>query len=285
VQVFETNGNRAIYKDGWWAGQLLRPSWERIGSPGMSAKELLDGNLHPWELYNLNEDYSQAHDLAAKNPEKLAEMQKLFDEEAKRTNIYPILPLRGLLDKPLAEPTEFVYRDGVNRLQNTANPKLGGGKPYTVEADVVVPAGGASGVIVAQGGRYGGTTLYVKDRHVIYEVNAFGNRSGQLVSSSELKPGKAHIVLHIVPSKNGSGGKGDDQVVLNKKAFPATATLTINGTAAGEAQFVNVPRTGGYWSGAESLDIGSDLGSAVSPDYEVPNRFTGTIDVVKIEVK
>ena len=284
-QVFEINGNRAIYKDGWWAGQLLRSSWERIGGPGMSAKELLDGNLHPWELYNLNDDYSQAHDLAAKYPEKLEEMKKLFDEEAKKTNIYPILPLRGLLDKPIVEPTKYVFRDGVDRFQDTANPKLGGGKPYTVEADVLIPAGGAGGVIAAQGGRYGGTTLFVKNNHVIYEVNAFGNRAGQLVSSIELNPGKAHIVLHVVPAKEGSGGGEDDQGVLNKKAFPATVTLTINGLPAGEAKFVNVPRTGGFWSGAESFDVGSDLGSAVSPDYAVPNRFTGTINQVTVETK
>jgi arylsulfatase len=182
-------------------------------------------------------------------------------------------------------PTKYVFRSGVDRLQETANPKLGGGKPYTVEADVDVPEGGATGVIVAQGGRYGGTTLFVKNDHVLYEVNAFGIRSGQLVSSTTLKPGKNHIVLHIVPDKNGSGGGEDDQGVLRRKSFPADATLTINGAAAGTAHFLNVPRTGGYWSGAETLDVGSDLGSAVSPDYATPNRFSGTIDVVTITLE
>ena len=285
VQVFETNGNKAIYKDGWWAGQLLRSSWERIGSPGMSAKELLDGNLHPWELYNLNDDYSQAHNLADKDPQKLAEMKALFDEEARKTNIYPILPLRGLLDKPLEQKTTYVFRSGVDRMQETANLKLGGGKPYTVAADVEVPSSGANGVIMAQGGRYGGTSLFVKNGHVFYEVNANGNRSGQLVSTVPLKPGKAHIVLHVTPSAAGSGGGEDDQGVLHRKSFPATATLSINGQAAGKADFVNVPRTGGYWSGAETLDVGSDLGSAVSPDYASPDRFSGTIDAVTVTLE
>lgn len=285
VQIFETRGNKAIYKDGWWAGQLLRFSWERIGSPGMSAKQLMDGNLHPWELYNLNDDYSQAHDLASKDPKKLAEMKSLFDEEARKTNIYPILPVRELLDRPLEERSTYVFRDGVDRLQDTANLKLGGGKPYTVAADVVVPAGGASGVIMAQGGRYGGATLFVKDGHVVYEVNASGNRSGQLVSTIPLKPGKDHIVLHIVPDGLGGGGGEGDQGVLHKQWFPAKGTLTINGADAGEARFLNVPKTGGYWSGAESLDIGSDLGSAVSPDYDAPNRFQGTIDKVTVTLE
>ena len=73
----------------------------------MSDKQLLDGNLHPWELYNLNDDYSQAHDLAASDPKKLAEMKALFDEEARKTNIYPILPLRGLMDEPIEERSTF----------------------------------------------------------------------------------------------------------------------------------------------------------------------------------
>jgi arylsulfatase len=285
VQVFETNGNKAIYKDGWWAGQLLRSSWDRIGGPGMSDKELLDGNLHPWELYNLNDDYSQAHNLADKDPQKLKEMEALFDEEARKTNIYPILPLRGLLDKPLDEKTTYVYRTGVERLQDTANLKLGGGKPYTVTADVDVPNGPANGVIMAQGGRYGGTSLFVKDGRVFYEVNVSGNRAGQLVSTVKLNPGKAHIVLHVKPDSEGSGGAEDDQGVLHRKSFPATATLTINGSVAGEAHFVNVPGTGGYWSGAETLDIGSDLGSAVSSDYESPNRFDGTINTVTVSLE
>jgi len=285
VQVFETNGNKAIYKDGWWAGQLLRSSWERIGGPGLSDKQLLDGNLHPWELYNLTDDYSQAHDLADKDPQKLAEMKALFDEEARKTNIYPILPLRGLMDKPMPERSTYVFRDGVDRLQDTANLALGGGKPYTVTADVDVPEAGANGVIMAQGGHYGGTSLFVKDGHVIYEVTVNGNRSGQLVSTFALKPGKAHIVLHIVPEGAGSGGGEDDQGVLHRKDFPATGTLTINSVAAGQAHFLNVPKTGGYWSGAESLDFGSDLGSAVSPDYEPPNRFNGTIDTVTVNLE
>ncbi len=282
IQVFETNGNKAIYKDGWWAGQLLRSSWERIGGPGMSDKELLDGNLHPWELYNLNDDYSQAHNLADKYPRKLAEMEALFDEEARKTNIYPILPLRGLLDKPIPEQSTYVFRSGVDRLQDTANLSLGGGKPYTVTADVTVPSADVSGVIMAQGGRYGGTSLFVKNGYVIYEVNVQGNRSGQLVSTMQLTPGKNRIVLHIAPDGRGTGGEEDDQGVLHRKAFPATGTLSINGKPAGQAHFLNVPKTGGYWSGAESLDIGSDLGSAVSPDYTVPDRFTGTIETVTV---
>jgi arylsulfatase len=248
----------------------------------MSDKELLDGNLHRWELYNLNDDYSQAHNLADKDPQKLKEMEALFDEEARKTNIYPILPLRGVLDKPLDGKTTYVYRAGVERLQETANLKLGGGKPYTVTADVDVPNGPANGVIMAQGGRYGGTSLFVKDGRVFYEVNVSGNRAGQLVSTVKLNPGEAHIVLHVKPDSEGSGGAEDDQGVLHRKSFPATATLTINGSAAGEAHFVNVPGTGGYWSGAETLDIGSDLGSAVSPDYESPDRFDGTINAVTV---
>lgn len=288
IQVFETNGNRAIYKDGWWAGDLLRSSWERIGTPGFTATELLNGHLHPWELYNLNDDYSQAHDLAAKYPKKLAEMKALFDEEARRTNIYPLLPLRRLSDKPMPKKDVFVYRAGVDRLQNTANTPLGGGMPYTISADVDIPEQGVKGVIFAQGGRYGGSSLFVKDGHVFYEVNAFGNRSGQLISTKVLEPGKAHIVLQMEPdavtqmeAETLEQKNGDAKSVRRKR--PYTGTLTINGVPQGETHFINVPRTGGYWSGAETLDIGSDLGSAVSSEYQTPNRFNGVIDKVTIE--
>jgi arylsulfatase A-like enzyme len=287
VQVFETNGNKAIYKDGWWAGQLLRSSWDRIGSPGYSAKQLLDGNTHPWELYNLNEDYSQSNDLATKYPQKLAQMKALFDAEARRTNIYPLLPLRGLIDRPTPEKKKlFTYRSGVDRLQDVANVPLGGGIPYTVTADVVIPEHQAEGVLIAQGGRYGGSSLFIRNNRVVYEVNVFGNRSGQLVAAGELHPGTAHIVLDMTPDMvAGAEATNGDAENAARKPISYTGHLTVNGTPQGEAHFINVPKTGGYWSGAETLDIGSDLGSAASSEYNSPNRFTGKIDKITIELK
>jgi arylsulfatase len=276
VQYFTTSGNRAIYKDGWWAGDLFHSTWETNGIPrtGLSDKDL--GN-HPWELYNLNDDYSQAHDLAAKYPEKLKELQQLFESEAVRNQAYPIVPqYEAYPIHQAAGQTVFTYREGVERLQPAVGPQLGS-RSYTITADIELPAIGGDGVIVAQGGRYGGISLFIKDSRVVYEINAYGNRSGKLVASDPLKPGNAHIVLNLIANN------ADKLATIpfgTRQPVTAVGKLSVNGRPQGEAQFANV-----NVSFAETLDVGSDLGSPVSPDYKTPNRFTGKIDKVTIELK
>jgi arylsulfatase A-like enzyme len=277
IQYFAMSGNRGIYKDGWWAGDRLRYTWEPNGIAGGEAEQPKDYDIHPWELYNLNDDYSQANDLAAKYPDKLKELEQLFDEEAKRNQVYPLLPTYGDLPS-VHEPgqTEFVYRDGVERLTRHVSPPLAG-KNYTLTADVDVPQSGANGVIVAQGGKYGGFSLFVKDKHLIYEINAFGNCSGRVVSTDPLPQGKAHIVISLSRAK---GERDTHQAVLAAgRARPGSATLEVNGKPEGSGQFTNVNGGGG-----ETLDVGSDLGSPVSPDYRSPNRFNGTIETVTFRI-
>ena len=151
-----------------------------------------------WELYNLNDDFSQAHNLAVQNPEKLKELEQLFDSEARRNNVYPLAPHRAPLPAPGGDQTSFVYHVGVQRIPTSSAPRLAG-HAHRITADLDIPAGGAKGVILAQGGRYGGYTLYVKDGRVTYEVNAFGNRTGIIVSSKPLETGKMHIVVDFKP--------------------------------------------------------------------------------------
>ena len=276
VQYFTTSGNRAIYKDGWWAGDLYHTTWEPAGIPRTGASDKDLGN-HPWELYNLNDDYSQAHDLAAKNPEKLKELQQVFESEAARNQAYPVIPLLEVYPiRQAGGQKVFTYREGVERLQPAVAPQLGG-RSYTITADVDVPANGGDGVILAQGGQYGGISLFVKDRRVVYEINAYGNPSGKLIASDELKPGKAHIVLNLTPN-NASPQSGIPFGA--RQPVSAVGQLTINGQPQGKAQFANV-----NLAFAETLDVGSDLGTPVSPDYKSPDRFTGKIDKVIIEIK
>lgn len=281
IQYFETSGNRAIYKDGWWAGNRLRSTWEPNGISG--AERILPQNvdIHPWELYNLNDDYSQADDLAAKYPEKLKELEQLFDQEARRNQVYPLVPQYGLLPSPQVKgKTKFTFREGVDRLTSRVAPIVGG-RAYSITADVDIPQQGASGVIIAQGSRYGGFTLFVKDNHVIYEINAFGNRSGQLVASDALAPGKAHILLDLALDLAAGGDSTATAAPFAARGpHPGTGRLSINGNPEGETHFLNVSGGSG-----ETLDVGSDLGSPVSPDYQSPNRFTGKIDQVTIELK
>ncbi len=276
IQYFTTSGNRAIYDDGWWAGDLFHSTWEsyRLPAGGVPDKDI---DTHPWELYNLNDDYSQAHDLAAKDPAKLKELEQLFDREAARNHAYPLLPPREL--PPFGQGAGqkvFTYRSGVDRLQPVLSPQLGG-LAYAISADVDVPIDGAKGVIVAEGGRYGGLSLFVKGGHVYYEINAYGNRSGQLVSTDVLKPGQNHIVLTLTPRSGANQGPDSH---ASRHPISGAGQLTINGQAEGEAQFANVNLRFN-----ETLDIGSDLGSAVSPEYATPDRFTGTIDKVVIALQ
>jgi arylsulfatase A-like enzyme len=280
VQYFETNGNKAIYKDGWWAGNLLRSSWDRIGSPGYEPEKLLADNTHPWELYNLNEDYSQSTNLADKYPERLAQMKALFDSEARRNQVYPLLPLRQLISRPEDSRTKYVFHGEVNRLQDIMNVHTGAGTGYTISAKVNDP-GTAEGVIIAQGSRYGGFTLFVKNRHVYFEVNSFGHLSGQLVSAKELPPGTSEIVVEVTPSASPKAGAA---AASPNTPFPGSGTLSINGTPQASGAFQNLPASGGYWSAAETLDIGSDLGSPVSQQYTSPFRFSGSIDTVTLQL-
>ena len=273
VQYFAMVGNIGIYKDGWWAGRHYYSPWEQ-GSPWSKGP---GSEQHPWELYNLNEDYSQAHNVSAKYPDKLKELQQLFEQEATRNQAYPLFQPGGNQPPRAGGNDLVVYRDGVDRLANAVVPHIVGRK-HTITADIEVPAQGANGVIIAQGSRYGGFTLFVKDGHVIYEVNAFGNRAGQLVSQASLKPGKAHIVLEVEPD---SASPNNATLLSAPAPRPGTASLTINGVVQGKASFTNLNGS----SYTETLDVGSDLGSPVSSAYQVPNRFAGKIDEVTIQLK
>jgi arylsulfatase A-like enzyme len=276
VQYFATTGNRAIYKDGWWAGDRYSYTWEPRGTFTLGPHTDLD--RHPWELYNLNEDYSQAHDLAAKYPEKLKELQQLFDEEATRNHVYPLIPTFSQQPSPFNGRQVFVFRGGVERIPNRVGPQLAG-RHHQIVADLVIPSTGAEGVILAQGSRYGGFTLYVKENHVVYEVNSYSKLAGRLVSEAPLAPGTAHIELEVVPDPANSG-MGELTILGPRGVRPGTVLLNVNG-ARQQGQFANILGA----SPTETLDVGSDLGSAVSTAYTSPNRFTGTIGTVTIVLK
>jgi arylsulfatase len=263
-------GNRGIYKDGWWAGSRNLLPWQMP-----AFWEHRDLEQHPWELYNLNEDFSQAHDLAAQYPEKLKELQELFDSEARRNNVYPFLPYSAPQPAPNGGGFSFTYRTGVERIPAASAPQLIG-RPFRITADVEIPESGAEGVILAQGSRNGGYTLFVKDGKVAYEVNAFGNVAGAIVSPTVLPPGKSQIVVDFKPEKT----LGRDKIVLWSMGGPAVASLSINGKPAGETRIANF---GGYYR--ETLDIGKDLGTAVSASYASPFVFTGHIQTVRVDVQ
>jgi len=270
-QYFEMVGNRGIYKDGWWAGSRHMLPWLMMGLWDHNPQE------NAWELYNLNQDYSQAHNLATQNPEKLKELQQFFDSEARRNNVYPLVPY------PVSQPTpnngakSFLYHAGMQRIPAGSAPHLSG-RPHRITAEVEIPANGAEGVILAQGGRYGGFSLFVKDGRVNYEVNSSGNSAGTVVSSEPLEAGKAEIVLDFTPDKVAMSGG----LSLLLTSGPGVARLSVNGKPAVETKIASF---GGYGFYFETFDVGSDLGTAVSSNYSSPFAFTGKIETVRVDVQ
>jgi arylsulfatase A-like enzyme len=263
-QVFETVGNRAIYQDGWWAGARHVEPWLTF------ARGEQPIGRHPWELYDLTKDYSQAHDLAAERPEKLAELVALFESEAKRTQVYPLLPKRAPLPSPADGRKSFVYRPGADHIPSRLGPDLAG-KAYRIEAKIVIPDAGAQGVIFADGGDYGGFSLYVKDGAVTYEANAFANVTGRL-TSGRLAAGARTIVFEFTPTGEGPASP--------RGPFAGRGRLLVDGAVVAEGPIDNL-----QVSYNETLDVGLDSGSPVSPSYAAPFGFTGAIESVRIDLR
>jgi arylsulfatase len=278
LQYFTTSGNRGIYKDGWWAGDRYHSTWE-APLPYTNTDKNID--VRPWELYNLNDDPAQAHNLADKYPEKLKELIKVFDEEATRNHAYPILPARSSpLDATQRDKTSFVYRSGDERVPLRYAPGFFG-HAYTIHADVVVPPDGAEGVILADGGELGGLSLFVKNDRVYYEVNVSNDHSDQLIATQVLRPGLQHIELAVAPDSAAAAASpaGNNLGFGSRAPVPGSVRISINGVQAGQAQFSSI------YAAGETLDVGSDLGSSVSLEYKSPYRFTGEIEKVTVELK
>jgi arylsulfatase len=265
-QVFETSGNRAIYEEGWWAGARHVPPW------GPQRADLTPLGQHPWELYDLTRDFSQAHDLAAERPEKLAELVALFETEAKRTQIYPILPERKPLPSPADGRDVFIYRPGADDIPSRIGPKFSG-RAHSIVADLVVPKGGADGVLFADGGDYGGFALYVKDGLLQYDANSFGEITGHVASKTRLPSGALRVSFEFtpVPGEKPKGPRGP---------FAGTGKLFVGDALAGEGRIENL-----VLSYNETLDLGRDDGSPVSPAYASPFPYRGEIKSARVELR
>jgi arylsulfatase len=264
-------GSRGIYKDGWWAGSFDHVPWTTEKSPSNSAPE-----PKPWELYHLDEDFSQAHNLAAEYPDKVKELETLFDSEAKRNHAYPLEPLRNDVPFITSAKTSFVYRSGQDPIPAASAPRVSQ-RAHVITADLNIPASGATGAIVVEGGRYGGFTLYAKSGSLIYESNINGHRVGQVVSSEPLSAGKVTVAVEFTPDNPTT-----DQAsapLAPARLVPGTITLSINGKAVGSG---HIP---GIGNNSDTFDIGYDRGSPVSASYTSPFAFTGEVEKVQVELK
>ena len=268
TQYFEMLGNRAIYDDGWVAATTPpSPPWAAVGG----NVPVLD---YEWELYNVAEDFSQTTNLAAKEPAKLAELQDLFLEEAAKYHVLPIdnskVERLDTTNRPSLTRGRnvFTYYPGAVRIPEGAAPDVKN-KSFQIAASVEVPAGGAEGMLLTQGGRFAGWGLYVLGGKPVFCYNLAGVERTCVTGKNALAPGKHHVEMDFQYAGPGLGKGGK-------------ATLLVDGKPAGE---VAIARTLAFrMSLDETLDCGEDTGTPVSEDYRLPFRFTGKIDRVAVRI-
>ena len=272
TQYFEIFGNRAMYHDGWFARAIHRAPWETRDLPPLESDT--------WDLYNVREDFSLADNVADQNPEKLKELQALFDRDAERFNVYPIDD--RVIDRMNAEiagrpdlmkgRTSLTLYDGMNgMLENTfINVK---NKSKTITAEVEIPKGGANGVILTQGGRFGGWSLYMKDGKPEYTYNFLGLSRDTVAATKPLAAGKATVVLDFAYDGDGLGKGG-------------VATLSVNGKQVAQGRIQKTQPL--LFSADETADVGLDNQTPVAEGIGIgreETRFTGKIAKVTVEVK
>nr|WP_214460633.1 arylsulfatase [Flavihumibacter fluvii] len=265
TQFFDIMASRGIYHDGWFASAPgPREPW--VGGMPKGIKEwspLTD----KWELYNIDEDWSQANDLAAKNPEKLKEMKDLFIEESKKNKNMPIgggmwsTAMFHPEDAPAPKLTAWSFDHPIKRMPESAAPKLGKNSSLvTMEVDVPKVA---SGVLYALAGFSGGVTCYIKDGFLCYEFNLFEVQRTKVRSKAKLPTGKVKIEVESILTASIGG--------------PMDITMRVNGDVVGQGQ---VPAAMSlHFTSNATFDIGIDLDSPVSLDYydKAPFAFNGSI--------
>ncbi|OHX64456.1 arylsulfatase [Flammeovirga pacifica] len=266
TQYFEVGGHHAIYHEGWVASAFHGVPWKFTGSVGFDS-------VH-WELYNVEEDFSQANDLAEKHPEKLKEMIEIFDQEAKKYNVYPLddryaeralNPLRPSITRG---KKHFKYYQGTTRIPEGGTPPVYS-KSHSIKSKVEFK-NGDEGVIVAVGGNVAGYSMYIKDNALHYTYNFFNRERYNITSSIPLKEGENEIELIYMQESDAWGGGGTAQLYINQQCVGETK---INKT---------VPIR---FAVTETTDIGMDLGSTVSEDYIGPFKYTSKIHYVEYIIR
>jgi len=271
TQYFEMAGMRAIYHEGWIASTTpYRAPWD-ITAP--TPKDVVNGLT--WELYDLTKDWTQFNDVAKDNPTKLQELQDLFWVEASK---YQVLPLdasgftRSIAQRPsiVAGRTEFNYLTPITGILPGNEPNIFN-KSYSITADFTVPKGGGEGVLVTDGGRFGGYALYLKKGKPVLNYNLEGVARFRWEGKQALAPGK-----HIVNFDFNYDGPGF--------AKGGTGVLSVDGR---EVAKQTVPHTVPFIFGIdESFDVGSDTGTPVEDaEYQVPFAFNGTLHKVTLKLE
>jgi arylsulfatase len=275
-QYFEIYGNRAMYKDGWIAcARLDRIPW-RV-DPATLAK-FLPGRWKPdgdrWELYHIDDDFSESKDLADEHPEKLHELKELFWQEAEKYQVTPLLagfaPFFGF-HGPAASRTKFTFYTGTENIGSGMIPHVYN-RSFTISAELEVPESGCEGVIVAEADHLGGFSLYVQDGKLHYTYSFLGVEVETLTSTTNMPSGTVNVRYEFTADQEGKAGTG------------GKGRLLVNAKPAGENRLDHSAAF--RFTAYAGMDIGKDNGLTVSRSYKdkAPFAFTGTIKKVVFDI-
>jgi len=269
TQYFELGCNRGLYHDGWMASSAAFVPWD-------PNRQSFDPDKSVWELYNIEDDFSQANDLAAVFPEKLRQMQDMWWVEAAKHQVLP-LDWRAterfnseLMGRPslVRGRDEMTYYPGTIGVPDAASPPMIN-KSWTITADIEVPNGKADGMIVTHGGLEGGYGLYLRDGKPTFVYNFLSVERTTFTAKEALPAGKTQIVVDFKYDGGGMGKGG-------------TVTVSANGKTVAEGRLERtIPA---QFSLGEGLDVGLDAGSPIDFTYQLPFAFTGKIEKVRIKL-
>ncbi len=270
TQYFEMVGNRGVYHEGWTAVTRHGIPWEMVGGAGRPFEEDV------WELYDHAQDWSQAHDLAAEQPEKLRELQEIFQREAEKYHVLPLddrvterenPEVAGRLDLHFGR-SSLSFGPRVGRLTEEAAPNVKN-RSHLITADLEIVTG-TNGVVVAQGGRFGGWSLYLLGGIPHYAYNNLGRDLTVVRGGKPMTPGRHDLVVRF-DYDGGPPGSG------------AEVSLEVDGARVGSGR---IPATTAYYfSFDETFNVGVDRGTPVVDDYlPVRNGFQGLIHCVRFDL-
>jgi arylsulfatase A-like enzyme len=281
TQYFEMMGVRAIYHDGWIASTTpIRPPWVLTGAVIQNP-----ANAYKWELYDLTKDWTQDNDLAASNPEKLRQMQELLWVELAK---YQVLPLDASVATRLVAPrpnltagrTTFTYSGEVTGIPHGDAPSILN-TSYTISAEVEIPQGGAEGVLVTEGGRFGGFGFYLSKGKPVFLWNLLDLKRVRWEGADALTPGKHTLEFDFKYDGLGFATLAFDN--MSGIGRGGTGALKVDGKVVATQQMERTVPFILQWD--ETFDVGADTGTPVDDkDYQVPFRFTGKLNKLTLTI-